>query len=478
LSPPHWRASLTFTNTAEKEVMAMDGPSRILVVDDDEHVRDLLQTILEDKGYAVRTAADGEQALTLLADADRGFDLVLTDLRMPRLDGMELLKRLKDRGYPAHVIMLSGYATIESAVEATKRGAYDYLCKPIKSDALLRLIRRALEEQQLKRENEALRKELTKNYQRTDLLGKSPSMRELFRLIEETAQTESTVLIQGESGTGKEMVARAIHALSPRQPRPFVAVNCGGIAETLLESELFGHLRGAFTGAVRESRGLFQAAEGGTLLLDEIGETTMPMQVKLLRVLQEREVRPVGGVRGIKIDVRFVAATNGNLEEQVQAGRVRSDLFYRLNVIAIRVPPLRERVEDIPLLADHFLAIYRTLLKKPVRAIAPETMRQLLNYPWPGNVRELKHAIERAVALTQAEVIHLRDLPPQVTRLAPAPVVPETVPTLAEAEKAHLVSALYATGWNQTEAAKHLGINRVTLWRKIKEYGLKPPADG
>ncbi len=455
----------------------MEAPARILVVDDDENIRDLLQAILTDQGYAVRAAADGEQALAMLADP-RGFDLVLTDLRMPRLDGMELLKQIKDRGYPAHVIMLSGYASIESAVEATKRGAYDYLSKPIKTDGLFRLIRRALEDQQLKRENDALRKELTKNYQRTDLLGQSASMRELFRVIEETAQTESTVLIQGESGTGKEMVARAIHALSPRKARPFVAVNCGGVTETLLESELFGHLRGAFTGAVRESRGLFQAASGGTLLLDEIGETTMPMQVKLLRVLQEKEVRPVGGVRGIKIDVRFVAATNGNLEERVQAGRFRSDLFYRLNVIAIRVPSLRERIEDIPLLADHFLGTYRTLLKKPVRAIAPDTMRQLLNYHWPGNVRELKHAIERAVALSQSEVIRLRDLPPHVTRVAPAaPAPPETVPTLAEAEKSHLVSALYGTGWNQTEAAKLLGINRVTLWRKIKEYGLKPPAD-
>ncbi len=458
--------------------MTKTGP-RILVVDDDENVRFVLQTILEDKGYAVGTAADGEQALALLTDSDTPFDVVLTDLRMPRMDGMQLLGALKDRGYPAQVIMLSGYGTVESAVEATKRGAYDYLTKPIKADALVHLIHRALEEQRLQRENEALRKELTKNYERTDLLGNSPRMRELFRIIEETAPTDSTVLIQGESGTGKEMVARALHTLSPRKAQPFVAVNCGGVAETLLDSELFGHLRGAFTGAVRDSRGLFQAANGGTLLLDEIGETTMPMQVKLLRVLQEKEVRPVGGVRGMKIDVRFIAATNGNLEERVQAGRFRSDLFYRLNVIAIRVPALRERLEDIPLLADHFLATYRTLLNKAVREIAPEAMRQLVNYPWPGNVRELKHAIERAATLTHTDVIRLRDLPPQVTRIgALSTTSPETIPTLADAEKAHLISALYSTDWNQTEAAKLLGISRVTLWRKIKEYGLDPPAEG
>jgi DNA-binding NtrC family response regulator len=448
----------------------------VLLVEDDEKIRQTYHTILTSHGCQVLAAADGEQALALLAQARRPVDVVLTDLRMPRLDGLGLLRALKGRGHPAQVIMMSGFATIESAVEATKEGAYSYLVKPIQPPALLHLMDRALAERRLQRENDALRKELLKSYQRTDLLGNSPRMRELFRLIEETAQGNSTVLIQGESGTGKEMVARAIHTLSPRQAHPFVAVNCGGFPETLLESELFGHLRGAFTGAVRNAPGLLQAAEGGTVFLDEISETTVPMQVKLLRVLQEKEVRPVGGVKDIKIDVRFLAATNRNLYERVQAGLFREDLYYRLNVIAIQLPALRQRVEDIPLLADHFLEVYRTLLKKPIQGIAPDTMKRLLAHPWPGNVRELKHAIERAVTLTHAKQIRLEDLPPQVTGAVPAgaPPAPE-LPTLAELEKTHLLATLHHTKWNQREAARILGISRVTLWRKIKDHALQPP---
>jgi DNA-binding NtrC family response regulator len=447
---------------------------RILVVDDEEGIRLGLQEILRREGFVVHTAGDGQEALERLAEP---VDVVLADLRMPRLDGLALLRALKSREPNPQVIMMSGFASIESAVEATKEGAFDYLPKPIKPDTLLPLIRRALEEQRARVETDLRRKDLSHNYQRPNLLGNSGPMRQLFRVIDDIAATDSTVLIQGESGTGKELVARTIHALSARNDRPFVAVNCGSVTESLLESELFGYVRGAFTGAVRDASGLFQAAQGGTLFLDEIGETAPGMQVKLLRALEEREVRPVGGVRDRKIDVRFLAATNSNLDEQVQTGGFRSDLFYRLNVIALTVPALRERREDIPLLVNHYLAVYSMLVRKEGRRVSPEAMTCLVNYAWPGNVRELKNAIERAVILSRSGQILPEDLPHQILGNKAGPVPPLSgTPTLAAIEKTLLLSALYETGWNQTEAASRLGISRTTIWRKIKEYQLEPPA--
>jgi DNA-binding NtrC family response regulator len=448
----------------------------ILVVDDDEQNQKAYHLMLSANGYRVLAAGDGLQALEKLERAASAVDLVLTDLCMPRLDGMGLLQALRERNYPGHVICMSGFATIESAVEATKQGAYGYLVKPVKTDALLHLVNRALDEQRLQRENESLRRELTHSYQRTDLIGTSPCMHDLFRIIEEAANTDSTVLLEGESGTGKEMVARAIHALSGRKSRPFVPVNCGGVAETLLESELFGHLKGAFTGAVRKTQGLFQAADGGTLLLDEISETTMSMQVKLLRVLQERTVRPLGATEESPIDVRFIAATNRTLSECVQAKQFREDLFYRLNVIAVRVPALRERRDDIPILAKHFLQRYVALSKKPIVDIAPEAIAQMMTYQWPGNVRELKHAIERAVALSRDPIIGLDDLPPQVSGMVEDVPPPTKLLPLAEVERNYIVAALLAADWNQTQAARTLEISRVTLWRKIRDLKIQPPS--
>jgi DNA-binding NtrC family response regulator len=447
---------------------------QILIVEDDEASRELVQEMLAGQKFQVRTAQDGQEALDCLGDH---FDLILTDLIMPRLDGIGLLKAVKDRGLPPAVIVMSAYATIESAIEATREGAYGYIVKPIKRDTLLHLLHRALEEQRLQRENELLRKELEQRHRCQDLLGKSSKMRELFRLLEVVATSESTILLQGESGTGKEMVARAIHAMSPRREQPFVAVNCGGLTETLLESELFGHVRGAFTGAVGEKKGLFHLAHSGTLFLDEIGETPLTMQVKLLRGLEEGEIRPVGGTHSIKVDVRFVAATNRNLEEALRTGTFRPDLFYRLNVIAIGIPPLRERTEDIPLLVDHFLAKANATSKKRIRGVSRQAMVCLLNYPWPGNVRELENAIERAVVLGRSELIVPEDLPNRVLgQDTPKPSPLRERVTLAELEKAHILAALHENGWHHTNAAEALGIGRTTLWRKMKAYQLETAA--
>ena len=451
----------------------MKSKANILIVEDDAPSREFLQELLAAEGFRVTTARDGQEGLDLLRDS---HNLVLTDLRMPRLDGIRLLKALKDRVSTLTVIVMSAYATIESAVEATKEGAYGYLMKPIREDALLHLIQRALEEQRLQRENELLRKELEKGYRFHDLIGKSPKMRELFRLLGGVAESESTILLQGESGTGKELVARAIHSMSPRKDAPFVALNCGGMTETLLESELFGHVRGAFTGAVVDKKGLFQAAHSGTLFLDEIGATPPSMQVNLLRALEEGEVRPAGGTLPIKINVRFITATNRDLEEALRAGTFRSDLFYRLNVIAIRLPPLRERMEDIPLLVDHFLAKANASLKKRVREVSREAMVCLLNYPWPGNVRELEKAIERAVLLGGSDIVMPGHLPPRILGQAdPQPASLKGRVTLADLEKAHVLSILHENGWNQTKAAQELGVSRTTLWRKMKAYHLQGP---
>ncbi len=446
----------------------MKGRAHILLAEDDEASRELLRDLLAQKGFQVTTARDGQEALDLLSDR---HDLILTDLRMPRLDGIGLLKALKERPRRPTVIVMSAYATIESAVEATKEGAFGYLVKPINRDALFHLVGQALEERRLRLENELLRQELEKRYHFHDLIGKSPKMQELFDLLRRIAASESTVLLQGESGTGKELVARAIHSMSPRQAKPFVALNCGGLTETLLESELFGHVRGAFTGAVADKKGLFQMAHGGTLFLDEIGETPPSMQVKLLRALEAREIRPVGGTQPISVDVRIIAATNRDLEAAVQAGTFRADLFYRLNVIAITLPPLRERLEDLPLLVEHFLTKYNAKLKKRIREVSPEALALLLDYPWPGNIRELENCIERAVVLTRGEILLPEALPPQI-RLQGKKVPVEAQGPLEELIRQAILKALIQTNGNRRQAARLLGIPERTLYRRLKAYGL------
>jgi DNA-binding NtrC family response regulator len=451
--------------------------ARILIVEDEEDIRSSFQVILAAQGYAVETAATGDAAIGRFTNGSPP-DVVLTDLRLPGHDGVEVLKAAKARTADIQVIVMSGYATVESAVEATKAGAYGYLVKPITSDALIHLIGKAIEEQQLFRENRALRKELSKDVEPEDLIAHSPRMLELRQTLERVAATDATCLIQGESGTGKEMVARMVHVLSPRRAGVFLVVNCGGMPETLLESELFGHTRGAFTGAHRDTPGLFQSAEGGTILLDEISETTPAMQVKLLRVLQEKEVRPVGGRQNIRVDVRFLAATNRRLVEEVKAGRFREDLYYRLNVVTVDLPPLRERVEDIPLFVDHFMTRFRKRHGKAGTGISPEAMGYLMTYTWPGNVRELEHAIERAVILSRLPILEPDDFPATVVgRPEIATSGTPRQPTLAEMEKAYLVGILHQTSWNISRAAEVLGLYRSTLHRKIQEHGLTPPGE-
>ena len=452
----------------------MTDIASILIVEDDHETQKSYYTILQRSGYRLCAAADGVEALERLDRAPDPVDVVLTDLKMPRMDGLGLLAALRERQYHGHVIMVTGFATIDTAVEATKLGAYSYLVKPVTAQALVHLLDRALDEQRLQRENALLRRELARDYRTRDLLGSSRAMQELRLLIEKAARADSTVLIQGESGTGKEMVARALHAHSDRQSRLFTAINCAGIADTLLESELFGHERGAFTGAIRPHPGMLRAADGGTVLLDEVGDTPPSVQVKLLRVLEEKLVRPVGGTASQAIDVRFLAATNADLRQQIKDGKFRQDLYYRLNVVAISLPPLRERREDIPILVNHFLRYESGRLKKAIDAVAPDAMVQLMTYPWPGNVRELKHAVARAVTLSRGPVLTVSDLPPAVSGLPEDTPAPQhTFPTLGESERSLIVAALHRTGGHQTQAAALLGISRVTLWRKLKEHQIE-----
>ncbi|HEY7678041.1 MAG TPA: sigma-54 dependent transcriptional regulator [Candidatus Methylomirabilis sp.] len=447
----------------------MSAPA-ILVVDDDAASRALAAEILESHGHAVAAVPDGSAALDRLAAYP--CDLILADMRMPGLDGMGLLQALARNGRHPPVIIATAYATIEHAVEAVKAGAYGYITKPFRPDHLARLVAKALEEEWLRRENDLLRRELHGRWRLENLIGRSPAMRALYRMVGVAAEAEGAVLLLGESGTGKEVVARAIHARSARRGGPFVAVNCAGIPEGLLESELFGHVRGAFTGAVREKAGLFQAAEGGTLFLDEVGDAPPSLQAKLLRALETREVRPVGGTQAERVDVRVIAATHADLPEAIRAGRFREDLYYRLNVIPIELPPLAGRREDIPLLAQHFLERTNARQRRDVRAIAPEALQRLLEHAWPGNVRELENAIERAVALAEGDAIRPEHLPPHVRDAPPPPAAGTLADLIAHA----MQRALTETGGNRRAAARLLGIPERTFYRKLKALGLSPPA--
>jgi DNA-binding NtrC family response regulator len=450
----------------------MSPQIHILVVDDDEITCNLLEEVLSKEGYRVEKALNGNEAIE--KGMKTNYDVVLSDIKMAGVDGMEVLHSYRQKSPETIVVMMTAFGSIETAIGAIKEGAYDYVSKPFKLDEIKLTIRRALEQKRLIEENQLYRQELITKYKLENIVGRTPAMLQVYKTIARVADSRSTALITGESGTGKELIARAIHFNSSRAAKPFVAVDCGSLAETLLESELFGHVRGAFTGAVVNKKGLFEEANGGSCFLDEVGDISLAMQAKLLRVLQEHEIKRVGGVDTIKIDLRIVAATNKNLEELVEEKKFREDLFYRLNVVAIHLPPLRERVEDIPLLADHFLHKYVDENKKSSSRISTEAMDLLLGYNWPGNVRELENVIERSVTLSHRSVILPEDLPRRIRaekKEVPVQALPSHLP-LAELEKIYIQKILEETGGNKKKAADILGIDRRTLYRMAARYGL------
>jgi DNA-binding NtrC family response regulator len=444
----------------------------LLVVDDKTSARGTLALLLRRRGHRV-LEADGVAAAMKCLSEDV-FDIVITDLRMPDGDGLDVLRAVKTHAPDTEVILLTAFAGWESAKEAIRLGALDYFEKGHEPDELYHRIDKALAERALLRENENLRRQLRERYGMAGLIAQSPAMTTVLDLVERVAPTDATLLIQGESGTGKEVIARAVHHAGPRAARPFVAVNCGAVPETLLESELFGHMRGAFTGAVASKPGLFEEANGGALFLDEIGEMPAALQVKLLRVLQSGEIRRLGTTQSLTIDVRVLAATHRDLPEMIRQGTFREDLFYRLNVIQLVVPPLRERREDIPALAEHFLERAAEKLKRDLR-LSVHAVERLLRYPWPGNVRELENAIERAAILAREATVSPDDLPPHVSaglNLGPSPDLPPQI-TLADVERNHILQTLERFGGNHSSTAEALGIGRTTLWRKLKEYGIE-----
>jgi two-component system response regulator AtoC len=450
---------------------------RLLVVDDDADSCAAVAEALRAEGYEVEVAQDGRAALALAEN--QMVDAVISDIRMPDLDGLGLLRGLREACPEVSVILMTAFGTVEAALQAIKAGAYDYVSKPLHLEELLLTVRRALERRRLVREVQASREALRDRYQLDNIIGVSPGMIDVFKLIARVAPTRSPVLISGESGTGKEVVARALHFNGPRAAAPFVTINCAGLAEGLLESELFGHVRGAYTGAIAARRGLFEVGDGGTVFLDEIGDISPNTQAKLLRVLGEQEVKPVGGNHSVRVDVRVIAATNKDLRGEIRAGRFREDLFYRLNVVSIHLPPLRERREDIPVLAHHFLRKYAEANHKAIEGFAPEAMARLEAHPWPGNVRELENAIERAVAVGRHPIVLPEDLPSHLVSLPFSPAEPGTfgtrLPSLDELTRQHLVRVLAATGGNKTRAAEILGVDRRTLYRMLARYAMTAP---
>ena len=457
---------------------------RILVVDDEKAFARMLKTVLEKEGYTVVTRNDGEAALEMLRREP--IDLVLSDVKMPKLGGLELLEAIREHHIETTVIMMSAYGTVDSAIAAMKLGAYDYVSKPFKQDEVILAIRKLEERESLKAENAALREQMRREYSFSNIIAKSASMMRLFRTIEKIANYKTTVLIGGESGTGKELIARAIHYNSARHKKRFVPVNCGAIPETLLESELFGYVKGAFTDAHRDKAGLFEEADGGTLFLDEIGEMPAGLQVKLLRALQEEEIRRVGATASKTVNTRIVAATIKDLGEECRRGTFREDLYYRLNVLPLRVPPLRERPEDIPLLVDHFLNATNKrhmdagLTAEPsVRGLTPEAMDTLMKYPWPGNVRELENTIERCVVLAEGSLVGIDALPDKI-RANTDPIRQSLQSGELSIKKTNRIieeelirRALEKTGGNRTNAAKVLEISHRALLYKLKEYGIR-----
>ncbi len=459
--------------------MTSTKTAKILIVDDDPGHLASVKMIVRSWGYAVQTAEDGDIAVDRVKSEP--VDLILMDVRMTNMSGIEALKEIKAYNPAIPVIIMTAYSSVGSAVEALKAGAYDYLIKPLDFEVLKLAIERASEHAGLKEENRALKAHLREDYDMANIIGRSPSMVKLLDMMSMVAPSEATVLITGESGTGKELIARSLHFNSQRREKPLVVVNCAAITETLLESELFGHEKGAFTGADRRREGRFKQADRGTIFLDEIGEMSPTMQAKLLRVLQEKEIQRVGGEETIRVDVRVVAATNRDLETEVAQGRFREDLFYRLNVMPLNVPPLRERQEDIPLLAQHFMKKFAEKNRKIVKGFVPLAMDMLINYEWPGNVRELENAIERAVILLTGEHITEQQLPLNITEKypdlmeSPTPEIRVTdgSRSLEEIEREAIMETLKASGANKAEAARRLGITRKTLHNKLKNYKLE-----
>jgi two-component system response regulator AtoC len=450
---------------------------RVLVVDDEENLRLVVRTFLKRDGYEVEVAASGEEALALVESF--GPDVILTDVKMPKMGGLDLLATLKAKGIDSTVIVMSAYGNVDLALEAMKAGAYDYIQKPFKAEEVLLTLRKAEERESLRRENRALRQEIRKENLFEDILAKSPQMTAIFKTITKIAEYKTTALITGESGVGKELVARALHSKSSRRGGPFVAVNCGAIPEPLLESELFGYRRGAFTDAVADRAGLFEQANGGTLLLDEVGELPLSLQVKLLRVLQEETIRRLGDNKDLKIDVRILAATHRDLAAETKAGRFREDLYYRINVLPIHVPPLRERKEDIPILLDHFLARNNARFNTQIRGIDAEARRLLLEYAWPGNVREMENTIERAMVLTERDSLSAEDLPERV-RESRDPIQMHLKSGEMSIKKTSRIieeilirRALTKTKGNRTRAAEVLEISHRALLYKIKDYHIE-----
>jgi two-component system response regulator HydG len=450
----------------------MSTHNTILVVDDDTAHRTMLRTLVGGWGYEISEADDGGSAIGMVRQ--QPYDLVLMDVRMLKVSGLEALAAIKSINPAIPVVIMTAYSSVETAVAALTQGAHDYLTKPLDFDKLRITLERAMEHSRLKAENRLLRERLGLQFDRRHIIGQSAAMVRLFDSVAQVAPSEATVLIAGESGTGKELIAGAIHFNSSRREGPFVRLNCAAITETLLESELFGHEKGAFTGADRRREGRFFQADGGSLLLDEVSEMPLPMQVKLLRVLQEREFTRVGGDTVIRVDVRVIAATNKDLPELVSGGRFREDLYYRLNVVGLTLPALRERAEDIPLLALHFLEAFALKNRKEVKGFTPQAMDRLIRYAWPGNVRELMNAVERAVVMTRGDFLTEEDVSLIPTAAMPAPEHPPAagVRPLEEVEKATILTTLKAADGNKSEAARRLGITRRTLHKKLKAYGV------
>lgn len=454
--------------------------NRILIIDDDEIVRKSCERILSPEGYIIVSAENGREGLRLFSK--RPFDLVLTDLRMPDMDGIEVLKKIKEAGPDIEVIVITGYGTVKSAIEAIRYGAYDYIEKPFSPEELLNVVRRSLERRNLILENTRLRQEIKALYRVENIVGNSKAIQRVFNLISTVAPTESTVLITGESGTGKELVARAIHYNSPRREGPFVVVDCGTIPDNLIEAELFGHIKGAFTGATETRTGLIEIARRGTLFFDEIGNLNLSLQAKLLRLIQEREFRPVGGREIIKADIRIIAATNKDLLSLVKEGTFREDLFYRLNVFPIYMPPLRERKEDIPALSDHFMKKYSSESGKDVSHISAEAMKELFLYDWPGNIRELENVIQRAVILSRGDTIGPEDI---VIPKREDIKIPGSLRELKEVkkklkarsiegiERSFILNALSRNNWNISKAAEDVGMQRTNFHSLMRKYGIR-----
>jgi two-component system response regulator HydG len=449
---------------------------RILVVDDESSHRQMIEAVLSAEGYEISQADDGQTAI--VAVEDRFYDLVIMDIRMPKISGIEALKKIKVISPGIPIIIMTAYASVGTAVEALKSGAYDYLIKPLDIEELKILVAKALRFRQLEQENVYLKERLNDRFDFSRILGRSPAMNSLFETMALVAPSEATVLIVGDSGTGKELIASAVHQNSPRKDRPLIKVNCAALPETLLESELFGHEKGAFTGAIARKQGRFQLAHKSSIFLDEIAEMAPATQAKILRVLQEREFEPVGSSQTFKVDTRIIAATNKNLEEEIKAGRFREDLYYRINVVTLVVPPVRERREDIPLLADFFLKQHVEKNNRLIKGFTPRAVDLLMRYDWPGNVRELENVVERAVIMARGDMVTPLEFPDVLQDLdeeaKASPLALTAGRSLKEVEKVMILRTLEETGGNRTHAARILGISRRTLQLKLKEYGINP----